>query len=336
MLRSRFEVKEMAFPAPEKWKTPLLFFRQILFLLKYGLQPRRSMVMVQFAGYHSFLPCLWAKLTGMKSVVVVGGTDCVAFPSLGYGHFQNPLLGLFTRWSYQLCHVVSAVHNCLFLRQDHYNGEAESQQGILHFLPDAAFRKNVIFNGFDTERFSISRTWEERPELSFLSISVSLTDPVRMKLKGIDMVLALAASMPEARFTLVGSEHSPGQEVPSNVQLLPLVPNQELPGICNEHRFYLQLSLSEGFPNALCEAMACGCIPVVSAVASMPEIVGDLGGIAGQRNLRSIQAAVAEAIDKSAQPGHSEKIAARIAHRYSWENRRNQLIALIEETALAF
>ena len=35
--------------------------------------------------------------------------------------------------------------------------------------------------------------------------------------------------------------------------------------------------MSEGFPNALCEAMLSGCIPIVSNVGAMPKIVKETG-----------------------------------------------------------
>jgi glycosyltransferase involved in cell wall biosynthesis len=333
MLRTRFEVIEMAFPAPEKWKVPLLFLRQLLFLVRHTFYRRNFLVMAQFAGYHSLLPCFWSRLFGWKSIIVAGGADCVAFPSLKYGNFQNRLLAVFTRLSYRLCHTVSAVHDCLFLREDHYGEPSESRQGILHFMPEAKFQKNVIYNGFDTQRFRILLPWEERPQLSFLSISADLTDPVRMKLKGSDQVLELAELMPEASFTLVGCREAPSFPLPPNVRLLPPVDNRDLPEICNRHRFYLQLSLSEGFPNALCEAMACGCIPVVSEVASMPFILDGSGGIAKKRDVASIRDAVREAEEKAQSPGCAEHISRSIQARFSWERRQNALWNLIEETA---
>ena len=333
MLRSRYEVKECSFAASEKWKTPFMFLTQFWFLLRQIPERKRMLIMVQFAGYHSFLPCMWARFTGMKSIVVAGGTDCVAFPSLKYGNFQNPSLALFTRWTYQLCHVVSAVHEGLFYRKDQYYSEAESEQGILQFLPEADFQKSVIFNGFDTVKFRLDKPWQERPELSFLSISASLTDPVRMKLKGIDMVLRLAETMPQASFTLVGSESNENLKIQPNVKIIPRVANEELAAICNRHQYYLQLSISEGFPNALCEAMACACIPIVSAVASMPEISAGFGGIARQRNIASVLQAVEEAIIKSADPELPARISQSVELRYSWERRKEGLLKLIEEIA---
>jgi glycosyltransferase involved in cell wall biosynthesis len=329
MLREEFQVFESAFPDPEKWKTPLLFLRQFVFLLSNLRYWNSAVVVCQFAGYHSFLPCFWAKIFGRPSVVVVGGTDCVSFPSLRYGHFQNPLLRLFTTWTYQLVKVVSAVHKSLFYRDNPYGGEEERKQGILHFLPTATFVQNEIPNGFDTDLFRIKTNFEERPHLSFITISVSLNDPIRMKLKGMDLVLELAKKMPEARFTLVGSERKAGIVLPENVVLLPYIPNKELPGLYNQHRYYLQLSLSEGFPNALCEAMASGCIPVVSEVASMPEIVNGNGFVLKQKDVELLSEGISK-LDSSASLNEiSTSVSDSISSRYSWERRRKALVRLV-------
>ena len=60
--------------------------------------------------------------------------------------------------------------------------------------------------------------------------------------------------------------------------------------------FYLQLSLSEGFPNALCEAMLCGCIPIVSDVSSMPGIVADKGLVVKHRRVDDVVAVLEQAL----------------------------------------
>ena len=213
ILKSEFEVLECPFPAEEKWKTPLLFLFQSWFLLRNIPRWNRAVAIAQFAGYHTFIPTLWAWIFNRRSIVVVGGTDCVSFPSLRYGHFQNKLLARFTRQSYRWVSTVSAVHKSLFYREDHYYLPEESKQGILHFAPEARFIQNVIPNGFDMQVFNINKPFSDRKPLSFISISASLDDPIRMKLKGIDMILELAARMPEASFTLIGASNTDRKSV---------------------------------------------------------------------------------------------------------------------------
>jgi glycosyltransferase involved in cell wall biosynthesis len=61
--------------------------------------------------------------------------------------------------------------------------------------------------------------------------------------------------------------------------------NQEtLNALFQEHQYYMQLSISEGFPNAPCEAMLCGCIPIGSNVAALPLIIGKTGYVLKHRN----------------------------------------------------
>jgi glycosyltransferase involved in cell wall biosynthesis len=335
MLRTAFEVREHAFPAPEKWKTPLLFASQLLFLLRHFPFGKKAVLMTQFAGYHSFIPCLWGRFMGSPTLIVVGGTDCVAFPSLRYGHFQNRLLAWFTRASYRLVDTVSAVHHSLFYRDNPYAGPIERYQGIRHFFPAARFRENEIPNGFDTQLFRPTVSWTDRPVASFVTIAVALDDGIRVRLKGIDLVLELAAALPEAQFTFVGVQHPDRFSVPPNVGLLPYQDNAGLHHLYNQHRYYLQLSLSEGFPNALCEAMASGCYPIVSEVASMPEIVGENGLRLPERNTSLLVEKVRAllAAPDSVSGGKAVQASASIFDRYSWENRRNGLVRLIRGLA---
>ena len=86
-------------------------------------------------------------------------------------------------------------------------------------------------------------------------------------------------------FIIVGTNSNEIPNHPDNVILKPKSSLDELVIHYSQAEFYLQLSMSEGFPNSLCEAMLCECVPIVSHVASMPFIVADSGFVLARKNL---------------------------------------------------
>ncbi|MFN3876510.1 MAG: glycosyltransferase family 4 protein, partial [Flavobacteriales bacterium] len=101
----------------------------------------------------------------------------------------------------------------------------------------------------------------------------------------IDLILAAAKALPDIPFTIVGaSSPSSYGRPPANLRVLGRTGQAELRELFHAHSIYLQPSVMEGFPNALCEAMLCGCLPVVSDMTSMPEIAGDCGAVLSRRD----------------------------------------------------
>lgn len=308
----------------KKTQLPLALVHQLLFLLFRGW--RYNIFVIQFAGYHSLLPCLFAKLTSKKSLIISGGTDCVSFPGIRYGNFYRPILKDFTRWSYLLCDAIAPKHLTLWEHDYHYDTHEPSKQGIRHFT--GLNRKQVvpIENGYDTLKWSVTST--ERIKNSFITVTGALEYPFQSQLKGIDMILQLAAKHPECTFTIVGVPHAEFfGKAPENTRLLPPVKNESLAELFNTQEYYMQLSMAEGFPNALCEAMLCGCTPIVSAVFSMPEIVGDAGYILTHRDTLELDRLM-EKVLKSG-PMDPSTVRSQISERYSIQVRAEKLRKLI-------
>jgi len=273
MMAAEFEVLEFEFTVRSK---PLLVFvmlRQFFFLLVNSRNARLSVV--QFGGYQSLLPALFHKLLGLPCLIIAGGTDCVAYPSIGYGAFANKRMRWFLFKSYKWATHISPVHDSLWKSTNTYYVSDLTEQGIKSFIPNLATPHTVIANGYDSNSWS---AYGERDFNLLVTVAAGLDEKRRRKLKGIDLITAMAANFPDKQFMIIGGMGHFKTDLP-NVIVYGNMEQGELKNCFRRAGFYLQLSISEGFPNALCEAMLCGCIPIVSNVAAMPMIIGDSGFI---------------------------------------------------------
>ena len=70
----------------------------------------------------------------------------------------------------------------------------------------------------------------------------------------------------------------------------------QLPALYNQALAMVTPSFYEGFGLTALEAMACGTAPIVSCVASLPEIVGDVGLLIDPRDTATISQALKTAL----------------------------------------
>lgn len=293
LLSDRYSVTVHVFAPKRKWLTPWAMVVQCAFLLRH--LPSASVSVTQFGGYHSFLPALLGRLFRVPAVVSLGGFDCASFPSFRYGAHHRVPMGPLTRWSLRLArHLVPCSQNLVKSRQVYSQvpGDPE-QQGYMAFDPRNQTPFTVVPYGYDAERFRPSGV--RRPR-SFLT--VAQMNPSNYERKGIDLLFAVAERFPDYGFSLVGSGPDMRYErVPQNVTLLSFIEHGRLPEVYSAHAYYLQLSIWEGFPSALCEAMLCGCVPIVSRVAAMPDIVGDTGFYLERRDAGELESVIKRAIE---------------------------------------
>ena len=280
ILQKDYHVAPFNFGMGAKWKVPFRFFSQFFFLL-FRL-PAASLVVIQLGGFHSLLPALMSRLLGKPSLIIAAGTDCHSFPSIGYGNFQKKFLGLFTRWSFKMCTHISPKDESLWYSEYDYAEGNPSRQGIAAFLPGFSKPYSVIANGYDPEKFNRSAGGRTN---TFITIAGGMDFPFQQKLKGIDLFLEAAKQFPDYQFAIVGVDSpSAFDNISKNVRLIPPAGHDEIVRYLGDSTFYLQLSMAEGFPNALCEAMLCECVPVGSNVFSIPAIIGNNGFILKHRD----------------------------------------------------
>lgn len=267
------------------------------------------------------LPVWFGKLFGKKCTIQAGGTDCINMPEIGYGNFRKKWLRLATVYSFKNCSLILPVAEALVRQEYTYDPQINSKQGLLNLIPDLKTQIQVIPNGFDTDFWrDLGKT---RKPLTFISVATGTSNPSRAMVKGYDLIEKLAEHHPDWTFTLVGDSvySSPNP----NVTVLGKMKPANLLDLYNSHQFYLQLSTSEGFPNALGEAMASGCVPIGSAVGAIPEIIGDVGVILKEKNLDVLDSAIQE-FAKQELNSFSQKASERIHNLFNFEKRKKALL----------
>lgn len=325
IFEKEYEVEVSVFKPKKKIFIFWEFLKQLFFLLSKWR--KNAIIVVMFAGYHSVLPTLWGKLFGGKVLIVTGGTDCVGFKKINYGNFIKFPMNLATRYSLKNCSCIAPVHESLVYQEYTYDKDLATFQGHQFWIPECKTPVRTIYNAYDTSKFYCKS--DNRQENTFVTVA-NVDLPFAKTRKGLDLIYDWATMHPEFTITLVGVPI--GWQPPvmlKNLKLINFVGEKELLEIYNSNKFYLQLSVMEGFPNALTEAMMCGCIPIVSDVASMPFIADGDGVIVKHRSVDALESAFAQAKEKGFAK-HSA-IALKTAQRFPLINREKELLALAAE-----
>jgi len=322
-----FSVKLFPFQPSHKLLLPVFFIKQLLFLLWNSRST--SIFVCQFAGYHSFLPVVISKILHKISVIVVGGTDCVSMPSIGYGNLRKLPLRWFTLKSLKYTkHIISPSTSLIECDYTYSNNDFPNQ-GYRFFDKSIITPVTVIFNGIDTNRFNPVPDSVRRKN-TFLTVCTKI-DNRNFYLKGIDLFIEMARHFPECEFTIIGRV-TPGFYFSGspNVTFIDYLSPDSLPSKMSEFTFYCQLSMSEGFGVALAEAMACGCIPIVSKVGIMDFIIGDSGFILEKHDAGLLQSLFSKAIGADIE-SLTKKARNRVVELFNIQIRKSALQRLIND-----
>jgi glycosyltransferase involved in cell wall biosynthesis len=318
MISPTMEIKPLEF-TQSPVKLPIYFLLQFFQLLWF--LPKTTQYLCFFGGYHSVLPVWFGKIFGKKCTIQAGGTDCINMPEIGYGNFRKKWLRMATVYSFKNCSLILPVAQALVKQDYSYDPRISPKQGLMNLIPDLKTPIQVIPNGFDTDFWK--NLGKKRKPFSFLSVATGTSNPSRAIVKGYDLIEELAERHPNWTFTLVGDAgyFSTNQ----NVNVLGKMKPNELLELYNSHQFYLQLSTSEGFPNALGEAMACGCIPIGSAVGAIPEIIGETGFVLKMKNSHLLEE-LFKNIDPIQTQKFSQEASEKIRREFNFGKRKKALL----------
>lgn len=278
---------------------------------------RNDIVFTWFASTYAAAAVASARVFHRPSVISIGGVDVAGIPEIGYGIWISPWKSRLVSYALKRADRVIAVDPFL-------KGEAIRRAGY------DGRNIEVLPTGYDPA------FWGPEGERSDSVLTVALCDSEeRMRVKGVDLLLDTARRLPGTRFTLVGIDEPfvlrLRAQASANIEIKGKVSREELRALYRGARVYCQPSRFEGLPNAVCEAMLCGCIPVCSDVGGMRTPVAGHGLLVPGDDPVALAAAISEAMARplAASTGGREFIASR----FTLDHRERGIVKLIGELA---
>lgn len=274
---------------------------------------RSDVVFCWFASVYAFVAVAAARLLGVKAVVAIGGVDVAADRELNYGIWLSRWKGMLVGYALRHADRVLAVDPSL------------GEEAVLRARYDGANIRYVP-TGFDSEYWK--PVGEKEP---FVLCVAAVHDDPRLRVKGIDVLIEAARRSPGLTFIVIGVDDDLAlrSAPPTNMTFHRQMSRADILPFYRRARVYCQPSRREGMPNALCEAMLCGCIPVATDIGGIPGILGDCGALVPGGDAGALAGALASAMHSDEFSGRRAR--ARIVSLYPLERRQSELVRLIRE-----
>ncbi|MAW65718.1 MAG: glycosyl transferase family 1 [Flavobacteriales bacterium] len=318
-LSCKFDVIECVYNWHNKILTPFFMIIQFMKLLFTG--NKYNNILISFGGYWALAPTLIGRLYKKPVYIILHGTDSVSFPEINYGSFRNKALSKILRFCYKKADRLLPVSDSLIYTENNYFKKGKVfKLGCKIEIPGLKTPFTTIFNGFEIDKWNLISEKKNR--------FITILSEERFLLKGGDLIIKVAEKFPEYEFRIIGL-NTPDEfkDVPVNVEIYGKRSKAELALEYSEAKFYFQLSNWEGFGCALCEAMLCESIPIVSNVNFLPGIVGDTGYVLKERSVKELVKVVQEAIDTS---GVKASPRERVINKFSIERRKAELFKVLD------
>jgi glycosyltransferase involved in cell wall biosynthesis len=325
LLAERYDVHEIY--QPGHFSDPRIVIREVV---------RADVIVGWWASWHTFLPFTLAWLLRKPSLLIIGGFDTAAEPEFGYG-FQ---LGGPRAW---LSRFTMHRARMLMTNSEYSRQEIERNIGI---APDQV---RLVYHGIpDLEQANGAKGEPDMPAKVGgvnpapaptpgdgsrpLVLTVGIVDRTNLDRKGLRAFAQAAALAPELDFVIAGRvAGDAGAELErigaSNLRITGWLEDDELAGLYARASVYVQASRHEGFGVSVAEAMLARCVPVVTRAGALPEVVGDTGVLLADDAPQTVCSGVTEALEL----GSGEAARTRVLERFSVEQRRDGLLALVDQ-----
>ncbi|MBN1399045.1 MAG: glycosyltransferase family 4 protein [Bacteroidetes bacterium] len=278
---------------------------------------RTDIVFCWFASTYSSVAVVLMRLLHRRSIIVIGGVDAAKEKELNYGIWLVPWKAFFVGYALRNADKILAVDKSL----------ADKARTLAGY--DGS-NIEIVPTGYDIDFWKIA----ERNNSNAGVLTVANADnEQRFRVKGLDILFEAARMMPEVSFTVIGLSEKIAAifNSPPNIKVLPPVERKQLLTYYQNAKVYCQPSRHEGMPNALCEAMLCGCIPVATDAGATKNIIGDVGFcIHPEANAAALALADALLLPEATHLSAREKIASRF-NKEAREIKLTQIIELLKK-----
>jgi glycosyltransferase involved in cell wall biosynthesis len=307
------------------------FIKQLIFIIK-NIR-KADIIFSWFSDFHSLIPFIFARLLGKKTVVVVGGFDAVSIPELQYGLFyKKNLRQYFGIWSYKLSNLILPVDDSLIKSTNYYADSRGLKVGVKNYLPNIKAQIKSIPTGYDINKWTCNPTKRDKDVIAFGFAS----NMQKFVGKGYDFLIEIAKKMPDVHFTLISIKDEMrihAEKIsPKNVTIIGALSLDKLKDEITHHKVYALLSMSEGMPSSLCEAMLCGCVPVGSNVGGIKNVIGDCGYVLNNKNIDEAVLLINKALDSNEEFANRGK--QRITELFHIDRRENELMSALKSLYL--
>ncbi|MDA0987339.1 MAG: glycosyltransferase family 4 protein [Bacteroidetes bacterium] len=264
-----------------------------------------------FLSTYSATVIILMRLLNKKSILILGGVDVVSDKNLNYGIWNNPFKAFYLKFAIKYATHILPVDESLKLE-------------LLNKINYDLHNIQVVPTSVDFNYWT-----PKGAKQNLILMVANIPDELRLKLKGADFFYELAIAMPEYKFILIGVNKNLHNNFPrlKNFKILEFLNQSELLNYYRKAKIFCQLSLHEGLPNTLLEAMSCGAIPVGTKVGGITTLVKSNGYFIERNYLSETKSKFKKAILSSAKS--LENIRQHIISNYNPEKRESKILNLI-------
>lgn len=178
----------------------------------------------------------------------------------------------------------------------------------------------------DSDKFKIKKKFDERENLVGY---IGRLSEVKGVLNFVNTIPEILKERSEIKFLIGGDgelrdkveEYIDTENLNNNVELTGWIPHDELPDHLNDLKLLIIPSYSEGLPNIMLEAMACGTPVLASPVGTIPDVIkdGETGFIVKDNSPACIAETVMRALEHPDLEGIVENARAMVEQEFTYE-----------------